>query len=318
MKRGKKLHAISYGALIFFLAILIGVVIYQQNLLETGPQSTKVEDLKKSNSEAVVDNSFGRPEDSRNANIASNEINELEYQLRASEEELDETRNELIKEQDKNQELYDRSHTPEALSQRRRMIEESVSNTFGPMLNNLGIYGEKRSKLNDLLAERMLAHIEISQKMAGQEIKAEDRDRMRQQYGEIDNEIAEKISELFGEEIKFDVISSFSKEGEMQIAGEFADFLGEDDTMTDKQHEELVDAMYEVGAKIIQNINQGTSMSELSDEDIEKLKDFPDQIDEAYLSSAKTILSKSQYTQFQYYFKLRKRSMEQDPQEVND
>lgn len=322
MDTRKLLKRISWTVIGLAFIVLFGVTVFQQQ---------QIKSLKVSSPDHVSQNSqpagglANGPENagqntarfSKNpAATRSGELEELNYQLQATEEELDMVNEDLNKEMDRKAELA---------RQRRELQKKQFEN---PSLQKF-IRENIAKRISDFVKEfdispedaEAFAEILLAQEMASQEIffeareitnpTEEDRARFKQRFQDLNSEYEAKKTALLGEDVCQEYPSYERKWyiKEYQV-GNFSAVLGPDESLTDGQRTALVEALVEIQEKQIKENtdkieelkNTYTFPSETYDQKhLDEMVENMTRSNEDYVEAARSILSPSQTKKLEAY-----------------
>jgi|GEM_PF-2588106 len=310
MEYNKNVQKVAYSFFSLIIAVLIGVIIYQQHLIKSISKINVPGALEHSDEKNIIDTSAGQHRDAddkkSSSGISKKEINDLEYQLNAAEEELSMAQDKLSVEIDKQSDFNElqkmMSQTPEEKSRMRMDMKNQVDRLYGPMFTKLGISGENLEAFKNVIVDQKMAQQEFFEKMEGKNLTQEGQSEVLQGVISINNEYQNKMRELFGEEATSQYKANQLREGEMYHVSQFSEYLSGTDRLTDKQREKLVDSMYEAKNKLESvMIEEGASMNSTDLNKEERVKEINIRIMEKYLNSAENILSSSQLDRFDFY-----------------
>lgn len=331
METRKIFQKVAYALIGLSVAVLIGISIYQytliRNLSDTAgsdiPAATETTD--DTNSKLMVQAEAGAvkgavPPAAGEGRGLSDELEVLNYQLEAAEEEADMAHAELADERDKQAELAENTRAlqkkilqdPAMKSMIQATMKSNMDVTYGALYARLGLSGEQLESFKELLLDQQMAALDISQEILGESPSDEKKAEIRQLMKDYETEFNEKISSFLGQE-KFDTFQAFQERiTERQTVTPFFDSLGPDEKLTEAQQEQLIDAMYEERKAVA--AQYGTDSDEietaLNEETIANAMESLNRTYDGYTAVARNILSESQASQFETYMQSRREMME--------
>lgn len=315
MEIQKVLIKIAYCLVGISIVVLIGLTIFQhQQIKELSSDETLETVTKDETSGKAMPGTVETLEKSstQKSTPASKEIDELEYQLDAAEEELDMAHEQLADEAAKKAELKKmeselQKKYRESPSYRNSM-KNSLNRQYGDLFEELNLSPDKLDEFKDILVDNQMAYFDFYTEMQSVTPSEEKRAEFEQRSKDLHENRQAEIREFLGD-------SDYEKYQEDRMTWglkynvtNFTANLESGEELTETQQQELIEAMKEE----LENIN-----SEISDEDdkflfpsetyeeknIERMLDYQDRMNEAYLNAARGILSSSQTEKYKEYLK---------------
>lgn len=318
-KRGK---TIAFYLIGFLLVLFIVFSVYQHFLIKSLVKQKNSGDLisavPENNSESVEKNDF------KHSVAATPNNDELNYQLQASEEELDMARNQLADKIAKQEESRqaDIEFQKQLMKDPsfRNVMKNTIEKNYGVLIKNLGLSGYKLDSLIEIILDRQIAMQDLTTEIQGANLTPDQAIEMKERRKRIEFEYDNKALELLGEEAASEYAAYKDRMGERSILFQFEGSLDVDDSLTDNQREELIDSMYEARLNVVENLP--FEVAELfgggRNEDAKnKVLDYINRVSVEYISSASNILSEPQMEKFERYInqtqQIQKKAIEKEP-----
>jgi hypothetical protein len=243
------------------------------------------------------------------------EVDELEYQLDAAEEELDMVHEQLSDELSKKEEfketvtqLQKKALSDPATIKRIRTSAKAVIDTnYGPLFEMLDLSPEKTDELKDLLVDQQMAVNDISPEILSAST-TEEKTGVQQRYDEIREEHDLKIKELLGNTDHEKYLDYQDKLNSRYYVKGFMDSLSPDEKLTEEQKQDLIEIMYQKQEDVFSEIGydpreQIEFPSDIDEEKIAEITKNMEKIHSQSVESAKGTMSESQLEQFNNYLK---------------
>lgn len=320
MKTQKPVLKSAYCFAGLLILVLIGFNIYQYQQINKLSEKTVPEKIVKnestSDSQATP---FKMAQKSKMKSVApvskeeksnTSEIDELEYQLNAAEEELDMANAELSDELSKKAEyikardqyVKNMLSNPTFKKKKRDALSLNLGNDFDPLFKKLNISKEEFDEFKGLLADKMMEIDSISASIIGAS-SDEEKTKAIQQSIEIREKYENKISEFLGEENET-YQSYLTRLTERRSLNEFIETLSPDNRIDEDQTEVLINSMYEARKAANTEMGSGSNMrsilntpEDMKEWSIERTK----QIYEEYVETSRGMLSPEQVEQYEKY-----------------
>jgi hypothetical protein len=244
----------------------------------------------------------------------NSEVDDLNYQLDAAEEELALAKKQLADEEARKaekkklqSELQKKYREDPAF---KKSMRESLDMQYADLFKKLNLSPEKLEKFKDMLVDEVMAQQDIWTSMASEgdssTLSKEQQAELQQRYEAIEKEYDKKKSEFLGQS-DYDKYQEYTQtSGERYYVNNFIQSLGSEEKLTDAQKEELIDAMYdEIKNVTFDKLNDDSESSSnmYDDKNIARMLKNQDRQSEAYLKAARERLSASQIEKFKAYFK---------------
>jgi len=330
MKIQKVFIKTAYCLIGLSILVLIVLTIFQyhqiKKISENAARETVTED--ESAGEAIpgpVEDLKER--DARDTTPSNKEIDELEYQLEASEEELNMAHDQLSEEQGKRatdresaRQLYKRALDDPASEKMLRTTFKGVLDiNYGPLFEELNLSPEKQDEFSNILIDQQMATLDISREMLYDSPSEENKRELKQRFQEFREEYEKKISECLGPGDYITYEAYQERLPERILVNNFMELLNPDDRLSADQEKGLVDSMYEQKKDLYSEL--GYDPEELvfpSEMDKEKMARNMERLDRTYArytESAGMTLNESQMEQFRKYLG-QQRDMEESSLEM--
>lgn len=302
------------------VAVLIGYVIFQNQQIRK--LSKDVNSDMTSGSDSAGKDVSGQTDAAQNNTArtgpvadASNEGDDLKYQLEAAEEELDAANKQLSDDAAQKAE-----NAKGMIEMQRKMLQDPayqktlrstykgmLDTLYGSLYKDLKLATEKQDEFKELLLDQMMSSMEISLDMLGAEPSEEKRSELQKRMDDLKKQGDDKITSLLGGR-DFKTYEAYRETlSERQVVEMFGESLGEDDKLTDSEKETLIEDIYKERKNIYSQ--QGwaeervTFSSELNDEGVAKMMDMNDRTYDGYIKASGATLTASQQEQFKAYLK---------------
>jgi hypothetical protein len=250
----------------------------------------------------------------------SDELESLNYQLEAAEEEVDLALSELADEREKQAEFAENAKNlqkkmmqdPAMKAMMQSSMKAAMDINYGPLYEMLGLPEEQLGEFKELLFEQQMAALDIGQEILGGSPSEEEKAKVQQLMEAYKTEYDEKMSAFLGAE-NFDTFEAYQERlMERQTVTPFFDSLNPDEKLTEAQQQVIIEAMYEKRKTVeaeygIDPDNLEVAFNEaVSEASIERLN----QTFNGYVESVQDTLSESQAQQFEAYIQTRREMME--------
>lgn len=330
MESARMVKRIAIGLLCLSGLISIGFNIYQYKQIRNVTQGTANEISSDNEIRAITQPDKG-PSTSSSANqnlvLASGEnqsINreaeDLKYQIAAAKEELAMVKKEVdddaakeAEEEEARLEAQKRSQEVAKIYQEdpsykkmlRNNMKISLAAQYADLFEILNLTDEKIDNFKDILVDENMARRDLyseTQEDENEPLSQEEQEELASRYGAIREEYKAKMAELLGQEGYEEYQTYQETSEERYYVGEFMGSLDSDETLTETQKKQLIEAMYkEVNNVKYEPIDSETSSSATQKEIMDWRIEYRSRRDEAYLKAGKDILSASQYEKLEAY-----------------
>jgi hypothetical protein len=309
MNTRRLITKVSYGLVAALVVVLIGLLVYQQRQIRQMSQNQRQAPAAAAISESnnlAENNTQPSPVAGRGRGQLLAKVDELRYQLEASEEELDMALKDLANNrgfdiQDVIAMEKEIKENPTLMNMRRRDGEHFLNQTHGALFERLGLPDEKLHALKTLLVDFQMQKNDMSIRLDDQYLPKEKKKEIWQQLEDQRNEFERQAKDLLGAENYEAYVAYDESLSERFIVDGPVNSLSADLGLSDEKERELIDAMYEARKKVDTEYNtdssEGTSGS--VSQDSEKLKDRMIERFDGYIESAKRVLSESQAEEFE-------------------
>jgi hypothetical protein len=320
MEKQTALKKIGIGLAGLVFVALIGYVIFQHQQIIKLSQGANPESVVVNESTGAA--TPGKDVSAQKAALVSkvgkpsgSDVEELSYQLDASEEELDMAHKKLSDEQRKKAEF-----SKNMIELQKKMLEDPATKKmmrdsnkamldtmYGPLFKDLNLPPETLEKFKELLVDQQMVAMEISQDMLGATPSEAQKKEIQQRFDELKKADDVKISELLGNKNLEKYNTYKDRLGERQLVTNFIQSLGASDKLTDAQQQVLVDSLYQERKNVFTqkgyDEKEITFPSEMNEPGIAKLLERTDNTFEGYIKGASSTLSSAQTQQFKTYLK---------------
>jgi hypothetical protein len=312
---------ITVGLIGLVILVLLGYIFYLQQQIKQLSQGVNSETV--ANNNLKESNTSGQNETvHKNVNLAvkgksanKNDADELNYQLDASEEELDMANKQLTDEQKKKAEFAKNAielqkkmlQDPATKKMYRDSIKAMLDSTYGALFKELNLSPEKLEKLKELLVDQQMAALDINQEMMSTTPSEENKKELQQRFEDLKEDNDAKLSELLGNG-NFEKYATYrDRLSERQLVSNFMQSLGTNDKLTETQQQTLVESMYQERKNIFseKGYDEKTMVlpSDMDEQGIAKLLERTDYTFNGYIKSSNATLSAAQTEQFKTYLK---------------
>jgi hypothetical protein len=196
----------------------------------------------------------------------------------------------------------------------RSQIKASLDSEYGAFFNEINLSSEKQDKLKDLVADQVLAIIDLNIDLAGVTPSDENTSVIEQRTKDLNEEYKKKITELLGKEGYEKYLGYTERYYARSTISSFAQSLSPADKLTDAQQQMLIDAMYAENKKITSEINNDkkslSSSGEYDEKYIARMMEYQVREHEAVIEAGNKVLSSSQAEQLKAYLKQQREMME--------
>ena len=235
------------------------------------------------------------------------EIEDLEYQLEAAEEELDMAHEQLFDELVRKEEL--RKKELELQKQYREnpsyriVMRNSLERQYGDLFDELNLSPEKLEEFKDILLDNQMAYSDFYTDIQSVTPSEEKRAEFEQRQKALREDQQTKIKEFLGNEDYEKYQEDRMTWGLKYQVTNFMANLGSEEELTETQQQELIEAMkgelQNIGSETSEDDDKFLFPSETYEEkNIEQMLESQDRMNEAYLNAAGGILSSSQTEKF--------------------
>jgi hypothetical protein len=302
MDTRKILVKVSYGLVAALIVVLVALPVYQEHRIRQMSQNGAQAPLSSSidsSTPALQVAEGGREQ-------LEEEVDALRYQLEASEEELDMALNDLahrqgfdIREAMAMEEKV--KENPTLMNMRRRESENFLNQTHGALFGRLGLPDEKLQDLKTLLVDFQMQENEGYMSLDNELLPEEEKLEIQQQLENQRSEFEKQAKDLLGPE-NYEIYETY----EDSLSERFfvhAPFnpLSEDLGVSDEKAQELIDAMYAARKKVEAGYDTDALDQTLGSASLNPAESKNRMLEryDAYIESAKGILSESQAEQFE-------------------
>lgn len=242
-------------------------------------------------------------------NTSIDEVDELEYQLEAAEEELDMVHEQLAEDEAKKAEQKKLQKELQKRYRENPSYRNSMKNFFdrqyADLFKKLNLSQEKLEEFKDLMVEENMAQQDIYLEFDDTtNLSKEEREELGQRYQALHEEYESKKEDLL-EGDDYEIYQAYTEsQMERYNVNSYMATLGSDEKLTETQKEELVEAMHEARKDIVyERIDNDSedSSNMYSEENMAMMLKNEELRHEAYLNAAGSILSASQLEKFKTY-----------------
>jgi hypothetical protein len=309
-------------ACVVFLG-LIGYAFYQNQQIKklTQPVESSAPLKNKTVKDAtLIQNATLMKTSAQNASMSNeqrkssgNEIEELSYQLDASEEELDMAQKRLSDEQRKKAEIKKAQIELQKKYMKdpsmKKSMRDNMAVQYNDLFKELNLSPEKLEKFKDLLADEMIAQQEAYMDVGGfgESLSKEKQDELKKRSEALNKEYEDKKNELLGNS-DFGKYKTYSERmSERYYVTSFMDSLDTTEKLTEGQKSNLIEAMHSESKSLRDEYKKNADSEQSTDmydeKNIARTIEMQDRRGDAYLKATKGILSSSQTEQFKTYLK---------------
>ena len=269
-------------------------------------QITKTESRDSSDTSYIISANKSNAVADKAEAAVNNEINELEYQLDAAEEEVDMATSQLSEELTKKDEYkkamknLSSSHSSDAAM--KRANEESairMADDYDPLFKKLNMSEEEFAEFKDILIEKNIELFSSSYSIdAPEEEKQAAREKSREAFIKYDNQ----LREFLGEE-QYGIYQSYSMRVHYyKDLNEFMETLPPDNRISEEETDIFVESMYE-GNRVVnmENAFIGSYTSYSQKEMMERSLKIQKLANEKYVEASRSFLSPEQVEQYKAY-----------------
>lgn len=258
---------------------------------------------------------------SKEENSNPSEINELEYQLNATEEELDMANEQLDDELSKKAEfkkardqLAKNMYSLSNPVNKKMMVDSLtpiIGNDYDPLLKKINISKEEFDEFKGMLIEQRMEEQSLSASYMG--ASDEEKEKVNQQLIEIAKKYGNKISDFLGEE-KNEIYKTYaSRLPERRNLREFMETLSPDNRIKEEQAENLIDSMYSARKAVYDEMGPGpniNSSSDLTEEKLSQIMEMSARVNEKYVEVSRGTMTPEQVEQYKAFLKQRQEMTE--------
>jgi hypothetical protein len=323
MDKQKAFKGMVIGLACVVLLGLTGFIFYQnqqiKKLSQSAESATPLKD-KTTREANLIPNATPIKTSAQNASVSKkqgyhseNDIEELNYQLNASEEELDMAQKRLSDEQKKKAEIKKAQIELQKKYMKdpsmKKSMRDMMSVQYSDLFKELNLSPEKLEKFKDLLADEMVAQQEAYMDVGGfgEPLSKEKQDELNKRSEALNKEYEDKKNELLGNS-DFGKYKTYSERmSERYYVTSFMDSLDTTEKLTEGQKSNLIEAMHSESKSLRDEYKKNDKAEQPADmydeKGIARMMEMQDRRSEAYLKATKGILSASQTEQFKNYLK---------------
>ena len=240
------------------------------------------------------------------------DINELEYQLEAAEEELDMTSEQLSDELSKKMELkraasqFQKSmlSDPTYKKMLRDSLKRTLDKNYDPLYKLLELSPEEFDEFKGILVDQMME----AQDMGASILEAsfdDEKEEIIERQEEISNRYNNNIREFLGEE-KYSTYQNYSNRlSERTYLNNFMESVSPENRINDEKVENLINAMYEARKSVQAEMGPAGEdirfPSDLTEEKIARQTERLARVHEEYAEVSRDILPPEQVEQFKTF-----------------
>lgn len=311
MANRKFIAKMAYGFIALLIVAVVVILVYQQRLIrqiaDNEQQAPQVAVIPDPNTlPDIRTQPFPVAEGGREQLSAT--VDDLRYQLEASEEELDMAREDLAREQSRpgnisNIVAMDKEmrENPSVRAMERRIQENGIAENYRAFFERLGLSDEKKQAFITLLVDYEMQKDDVSMDLMDQSLPEEKRNEMVQLLEDRKAEFEKQASALLGPG-NYEEYNAYKQRGteRLFVHGQISP-LSADLGLSDEKELELIDAMYEARMEVEAEygldrpIVVGAISLNASGEEMDRQLE----IYEGYIESARGVLSESQAGQFE-------------------
>jgi hypothetical protein len=230
-------------------------------------------------------------------------VEDLRYQLKASEEELDMALEDLanIKGVDEErQEFVEMERkaweNPAVMNRMRRERENLLNKNYGDLFRRLGLPDEKLQELKSLMVDTQLQGWQNAVNGSDPSLTDEDRKELQQQAEDQQVEYEKQMGELLGAE-NYEIYNAYEERSQERfILTNEMQRLSADLGLSEEKEHELIDAMYEARKAV--DVEYGINIAGATPGSVERMNQSLDTFN-GYIESGRRVLSGSQAEQFE-------------------
>ena len=324
MRTKKSLIKSAYWLIGLSILVLIGLSIFQQQQIKKLSENVDAETVAKDKSAGgAIPHQAETPQESSTERTvvagiekkaSKDEINDLEYQLHAAEEELDMAHEQLSDELSQKAE-YSKTRRefikkmyedPSFRASIRSSLEGQFDSMYGPVCEDLNLGSEDLAKLKELILDHYVDIIVINQAtltVSSEEEKTE----LEKRFKITEEEYEAKYKELLGS-VDYEKYQAYEdKLNERYIVSSFKESLSPDEKLTTDQQQDIIDLMYKERKDAYAEINYDPKKLEFpldfNEEKIAQKMKLTKKIHTKALEKADTTLSASQMEKLKDYLK---------------
>ena len=244
-----------------------------------------------------------------------NEIDNLEYQLNAAEEEVDmatlQLAEELTKKDEYKKAIKNLSRSLQSDESLKKANEESarrMADDYDPLFKKLSMSEEEFEEFKDLLVQKNLEMFSASYSPDSSE---EEKKEAIEKSRESSAKYQKQIREFLGEE-QYETYMSFTmRQQEYRELNDFMKTLPPDSGISETLVDDLIDSMYKGRQAVYaENRSDMTSRSNTQQEMIKRSLNMMKMTNEKYLEASRSVLSPEQVEQFKTYLQKKVDRME--------
>ena len=322
MKTRKLLLKSAYCFTGLFILLSVGLNIYQYQqikVLSERPVSVEiiknepVNDSKPAPFKTVQERKIKGAASVNKEKLANtNDIDELEYQLNASEEELDlayeKLTDELLKKAEykntMNEYLKNKLTDPSSKQMKKEVLTLTLGKAYDPLLKKMNLSQEKFDEFKDMLVDQMM-EIESMKGtlLTDASSTAEKTDAIRNEM-EIKERYNNMISDFLGTENNEIYRTYVIRLTERMKLNEFLETLPPDNRINEEQAEDIINSMYKARKTVYREMISGENMDSTSDltrENLTNIMEMTARVNEKYLNVCNGALTPNQMEQFKEF-----------------
>ena len=328
MESRKIINRIVIGLICFSLLVLIGLSIYQHMLVKNISPSENLESILNKEPAEIVSSETGDTDQNVTKESTSpsvqkqqqiiGDIEALEAQLDATEQELDEAHQHLADEAARKEELKQKQLELQKQfasdPSLKRYIRASLDTQYKDLFDELNLSPEELEKFKDILADQLFGINELSPEIMSASTDEQKKD-LQQRYDTIREESELKIRELLGD----DGLEKYQEYTEMSdtryFINGFKESLSQDNQLTEEQEKALTEIMHNEERKVFSEIGYDPNKiiefrSDINEGKVEGILKNTEKIHLRTIEGAKGTLSDSQMEQLKAYLKNYREMME--------
>lgn len=233
-------------------------------------------------------------------NAGNVDINELEYQLNAAEEELDYVLKQLTDE--RTHKIIDYTYLAE------KNMRDSLDDEYGDLFNNLELSPDELDEFKEILLGTMTAQRDFYRELYSATPSEEKRAELEQRKKDIYDKEERKIIEALGNKVYEKYKTYRDALDEINQVRSFAASLGSDNMLTETQQKALIDAMQKepvYSDSDSENYKIIFPSEMYTENNIAEILSMHNSYNEAFINAAQGILSPSQLVLLKGYLNKR-------------
>jgi len=245
----------------------------------------------------------------KNKTSRNKDVDDLNYQLNAAQEELASVNKQLADEETRKAELkksqmeLQKRYVKNSSSMKNSM-KKSLGIEYEDFFKGLNLSSEKFEMFKDILVDEMMARQNIFADLGDtNNLSKEQQEEINQRFQSIEMEYDAKKSELLGNDGYKKYQAYMGRSGERYYVNNFIGSLGSDEKLTDVQKTQLIDAMHDevknITYEMISYENSESSSNMYTEKRIAQMLKNEEKRDDVYLKAAQNILTASQLEKFE-------------------